>query len=944
VKQLSIIILLLVSYKIAFSQKQFNNWYCGYGAGMTFNSGSPTIITPNPMYTDDNSATISDANGNLLFFANGTTAYDRNGNVMPNGNGLYGNSTAGQTATIVQMPGSNTKYYLFTMDAMAGPNGATYSVVDMTLNGGLGDIVSGQKNITILAPATEKMEPIRHANGVDVWIVIHEWNTDAYRAYLLTSTGLSTTPVITHIGTVATGGFSPGYNAMGQLVVNDANNMLAAAVFSDGNIQLFDFDNSTGILSNTVLIPQTKAFGLQFSPNGNLLYATSWTLSTIYQYDLSTYTAAAISASQVNLGTCDGEGYLETGPDGKIYVAKWQTNYIGVINSPNSLGTTCNFVDQGFYTGTYESSAGLVDKILVNSVCDIHVHLGNDTTICNGGTIILKDTFSNASSLWSTGDTTPSITVTATGTYWLQVTQGTCKGRDTIHIAVSSAPPAFSLGADTTYCGSFSRTLSTGNTSTLWSTGVIASSITVTAPGTYWATITNSCGIATDTIHIAVSSAPPAFSLGADTTYCGSFSRTLSTGNTSTLWSTGVIASSITVTAPGTYWATITNSCGTATDTIHIHQNPIPMVNLGSDTNICNSNPLTLDATTAGATYLWQNGTTAPTLTISTSGIYWVDVSLNGCDKRDSIAVSYINPLSFNIGKDTTYCGSFIRVLTAGVAHTIWSTGDTATSITVDTPGLYWGRVTACGDTLADSITISERPLPVVDLGPDTTLCIGTMLTLDAAQDSASYLWIGGTKDSTFTVSAAGTYWVAVTVDQCSRRDSISVSYIGPPGIIGLGGGDTTICQDSSLILNVYQPAATYHWSTGDTTSSIIASQSGLYSVTVSNTCGSYTASESITVDQCTCRIAIPNAFSPNNDGKNDSFYVLTQCPLKNFRFDIYNRWGQKLFMTNNVTDKWDGTYKGAPQPLGVYVYFLRYTDPYTNRDISQSGNVTLLR
>jgi gliding motility-associated-like protein len=71
---------------------------------------------------------------------------------------------------------------------------------------------------------------------------------------------------------------------------------------------------------------------------------------------------------------------------------------------------------------------------------------------------------------------------------------------------------------------------------------------------------------------------------------------------------------------------------------------------------------------------------------------------------------------------------------------------------------------------------------------------------------------------------------------------------------------------------------------------------------------------------------------------------VLTQCPLLNFQFDIYNRWGQKIFTTDIVTGKWDGTYRGAQQPIGVYVYFLKYTDPYTNKENSQTGNVTLLR
>jgi gliding motility-associated-like protein len=513
------------------------------------------------------------------------------------------------------------------------------------------------------------------------------------------------------------------------------------------------------------------------------------------------------------------------------------------------------------------------------AVCNLTVNLGNDTTLCSGETITLIDTFSNAHSLWSTGDTTASITVSASGTYWLRVTQENCTectGSDTINITFSGSPPA-------------------------------------------------------------------PFSLGNDTIYCGSFTRTLSTGNDSTLWSTGVTASQITVTSPGTYWAEISNPCGSVSDTIVISQNPLPVVNLGNDTNICNSNPITLNATTVGAAYAWQNGTTAPTLTVSSSGIYWVNVTVNGCTKRDSIVVSYISALSFDIGNDTTYCGSFSRVLTAGVAHTIWSTGDTATAITVDTPGRYWGLAYACGDTLTDSITISEKPLPIVNLGNDTAICPGHDVVLNAGNPGAAYQWQNNTTDQTLTVDSPGVYWVDVTVNGCMAPDTIRISGLFPPSAFSIGS-DTTICEDSLLILNAYQANSGFIWSTGDTSASIAVSQTGQYQVTDTNSCGSTSAAVSVTVVGCECRLAIPTAFSPNNDGKNDHFWVLTQCPLRNFEMNIYNRWGQLIFTGYAVADKWDGTYKGHQQPLGVYVYFVHYIDPYTGKANSQSGNVTLVR
>jgi gliding motility-associated-like protein len=1142
--------LLLILISSAHAQGEFNRWYFGYGCGMNFNNTPPSIISPNPMSTDDNTATISDASGNLLFYANGLAAYNRTNVVMPNGSGLTGNSTGGQTATIVQKPGSNNQYYLFAVDAMGGSNGIKYSIVDMTLNGGLGDIVSGQKNITLLASATERIVPIRHSNGVDIWILIHEWNSNAFRAYLLTASGISATPVVTSIGNVNSGGYLAGYNAMGQITVNRANNKVAMATYSDGNIEIYDFNNSTGVLSNRVALSYYRAWGLEFSPSGQYLYATGWYQSNIYQYDLSTYTSAAVSASQVNLGACNGEGYLQMGPDGKIYIAKYGTSYIGVINSPDNAGAACNFVDHGFSTGGPQSSAGLVDKILVNQVCALSVKLGNDTLICGSSSFTLTDTNSNATHLWNTGATTASINVTTSGSYWVQTTQGTCVGRDTINVTFASAPQHFSIGSDTSYCGSFSRVLSTGVANTLWSTGVTAPQITVSTPGTYWAQESSVCGAIRDSIFISQNPMPtvslgndtalcqgnnlilnagntgasylwednstaqtltvtssgtywvkvtengcskrdsilvsyvsplPAFSIGNDTSYCGSFSRVLTTGNANTLWSTGVTASQITVASPGLYWAQNSNSCGTVRAAIIISENPLPSVSLGNDTSLCQGNNVILNAGNSGASYLWEDNTTAQTLTVNSAGTYWVDVTVNGCTKRDSIVVSYVSPLPvFSIGNDTAYCGSFSRVLFTGVANTLWSTGVTASQITVSTAGTYWGQESNVCGAVRDSVVLSQNPLPNVSLGNDTTLCQGNNLILNAGNTGASYLWDDNTTAQTLTVSSAGTYWVNATLNGCTQRDSILVSYVSPlssfsigndttlcsnvsltlstgstlalwstnvtdsqitvtasgtywaeetnacgsvrdsilisqkplpvvdlgndtavcqgldltlnagnagaaylwndnttaqtstvtpPGIYWVDvtvngctkrdsitgsvlsapsafslGNDTTICEDSSIVLNAFQPNVHYSWSNGDTSSFITVNQSGQYQVIDSNQCGSYSASVNITTKKCTCKVAIPTAFSPNGDGKNETFGLLTQCPLENYELNIYNRWGQKIFTSTSLQDKWDGDYKNTQQPLGVYVYFVHYKDPYTDKTISQAGNVTLLR
>jgi hypothetical protein len=331
-------------------------------------------------------------------------------------------------------------------------------------------------------------------------------------------------------------------------------------------------------------------------------------------------------------------------------------------------------------------------------------------------------------------------------------------------ISVVPVNSALSLGNDTTYCGSFTRTLSTGNANTLWSTGVTASQITVTTPGTYWASLVNGCGAASDTIIISQNTAP-VVSLGNDTAYCGTFSRVLATNNAATSWSTGVTGPQITVTTPGTYTATINTACGTVTDNIVLSQAPPLLVNLGNDTTLCTGQTTTLNAGNAGASYTWQDNSTNATFNVLAAGNYAVTVTnASGCTGSDAINVVYATgPPTVNLGNDTTYCGTFTRLLSTGVATTIWSTGVTAPQITVNGPGTYTATVSnGCGSA-SDNIVLSQNAAPLVNLGNDTTLCVGQTVNLDAGNPGATYQWQDNSTSGNFTVSAAGNYSVTVT-------------------------------------------------------------------------------------------------------------------------------------------------------------------------------------
>src|SRR6187399_1695349 len=165
---------------ICSGQGEANHWYFGDHAGLDFSSGSPVVDLNSAMYTDEGCASISDASGLLQFYTDGISVYNRNHVLMTNGNNLNGSSTASQSAMIAKQPGSVSTYYIFTTDGVGGPKGLCYSIVDMALQGGLGEVVT--KNVQLVTPVCEQLTATFHANGNDIWVVAHDI-ISSYYAY-----------------------------------------------------------------------------------------------------------------------------------------------------------------------------------------------------------------------------------------------------------------------------------------------------------------------------------------------------------------------------------------------------------------------------------------------------------------------------------------------------------------------------------------------------------------------------------------------------------------------------------------------------------------------------------------------------------------------------------------------------------------------------------------
>ncbi|WP_140487091.1 T9SS type B sorting domain-containing protein [Flavobacterium sp. GSA192] len=343
-KKILFIILLFLSL-VSYSQGEANIWYFGEYAGLDFNSGSPVPLTNGQLFTYEGCATISDSFGQLLFYTDGGYVFNRNHQVMVNGTGLMGNESSTQSAIIVKKPNSATIYYIFTSAELGTAKGVRYSEVDLSQDGGLGAVTSN-KNILLVTPACEKLTAVKDKTGDAIWVITHGFGNNNFYAFSIDNMGVNQTPVISSTGVVANpvdGIYSIGYIKVAPL----GDKLICSNRLS--LVELFDFNNATGVVSNPRLITDKESnYGAEFSQSGKIAYIT--TGKDIHgDYELNQYdlTSNNIPGTELNLFKTTDQLHqplgLQLAPDGKIYLAIFNTKYLSEIANPNILGNGCNF-------------------------------------------------------------------------------------------------------------------------------------------------------------------------------------------------------------------------------------------------------------------------------------------------------------------------------------------------------------------------------------------------------------------------------------------------------------------------------------------------------------------------------------------------------------------------------------------------------------------------
>lgn len=651
----------LTTCAFALAQKQGYVWYFPSGLGLDFNNVPPTLITDGQI---DNGETeggtegcgsIASANGELLFYANGRYIWNRKHEIMRNGDGLMGDVSSTSGAVIIPMPGDNAKYYIFTTDAWqyVMPIEVGYSIVDMCRDSGYGEVIAETKNTLLLENSSEKLAVTQHANGVDYWLVAHKHFSNAFYAYLITEHGISE-PIVSEIGTVhgnlAYKGDSRGYqDAIGQMKISPDGSKLALVMENrkPDVIDLFDFDNSSGLLTEYKnLSDGTESggiYGVAFSGDQSKLYVNG--RFGLYQFslDAGSGTQEDIKASKYKLAeTKYVAGGLQLGPDGKIYVARG--HYAGIIQNPNVVAPGCNFIDDAIdFQGSFLNFAFPTFMDNFNYPDKQHIPFGvsldDSLNLCTDKTIDLREHTSgeNLIFLWDDGSTNPVYSFSDTGEYHVTISNQSCSVRRNLTVF----PPFDPLGADTTACQG--------------DTVIVMSKVS----------------------------------------------------NASYQWENGSEEISVPAYSPGIYRLTVTKDDCTVTDSIRVTYKPLPIFTLGTDTTLCERDTLILAVGAQAEQYTWQNGSAGSTHMVTEAGIYRATAILDGCPYSAEILVEYYSPSEISLGQDTVLCnGSTLKLELDPTLNYNWSDGSNGSSKIIKEPADLWVNSLAGDCSSSDSLRI----------------------------------------------------------------------------------------------------------------------------------------------------------------------------------------------------------------------------------------------
>ncbi len=525
-----LILLLSLSPVAALAQGEAFNWYFGNMAALNFSSGSPVSLTNSKMFALAGCASLSDSLGNLLFYSNGTTIWNRNHMHMLNGTGLMADEGASQAALGLKAPGTDHTYYIFTVGGNhTTPTilGAYYSIIDMSLDGGLGGVLPWQKNIPLQGAdsARDVITAVACANQEGYWVFVRNFSVEnKMLAYLIDKTGIHQTPAVSPClhnfdigGQAGTSKASPD----GRYLIYGPSGWHISIPLTE----LYELDSYTGLVNPIFLFNSLGInSGTEFSANSEFLYLSSALDSAhIVQYDMN-YLSDPVSFQDNKYVVYSKKSsywefkQMQLAPDGKIYISQPfgpdTSKFLSVISNPSLKGVSCGFQYCAVPLISGRCNIGL--PTFIQSYFARFIFVGE----CLGSSTRFTSRFypTPDSIAWDFDDPgsgsnnfsdsiNPVHVFSDTGTFHVKTVAFYLNGHQeaaTRLVKISSLPAVY-LGPDKTVCPNSPVVLDAGSgfTSYQWNTGQNTPSVQVSDTGMYWVRVKDSKGcMNNDTIHI----------------------------------------------------------------------------------------------------------------------------------------------------------------------------------------------------------------------------------------------------------------------------------------------------------------------------------------------------------------------------------------------------------------------------------------------------------
>lgn len=881
-----ILTFIVLIFNYSFAQKEASHWYFGNFAGLDFSSGNPVADTNGSLNTLEGCATISDVNGDLLFYTDGTTVWNRNHSVMPTGFPLEGDPSSSQSAIIVPKPNAISIYYIFTVDWSGGDRGLNYYTVDMTLNGGLGDVI-GLNNIPtptnlLTSPTSEKITAVKVLNEDAFWVI--SLRLGSFYAFKVDASGVNSKSIISS-------GFNVQEDLRGYLKVSPNGSTLVSANMTTGTF-MYDFDAVSGVVTNERgldLIGQ-PGYGVEFSALSKKVYISTGNFAEegqvvtemLFQFtiDISNQTAENINATRVLLYEYENSrAALQIGLDGKIYRNIDRSNFLGVITNPDGDGIAANYLHNAVSLGDKISTQGLppfIQSFFIATIGTENICFGDSTNFAiNSNEPILSIT-------WNFGDGSPTSAQLAP-------------------IHTYAAPGDYTITAEVITAD---ETKNVTQVITIYPLPSILSSVTL-----------QQCDDDTDGMSLFNLKEVEIILTNDDPTPIFSYHLTEADAEANT--NTIVNVSNFSNTTASQVFVRAESQLGCydiATVNLQVSTTAIP-TNFMLNFNSCDNDVLDNDSENGIVTFDFSDATNAIT---------------NLFPSNQNLVVTYYETIEDALAEQNNIDATNYRNENSAFSQQIVVRVDSQLN-------------NACLG-LGFHISLSVKPLPQFEVPEIEYLCStdlptpSTVISVLNPLDSYTYEWRNENgillnaqeSNSVIEVFEAGDYFVTATSqDNCTTTKKISVVISNFATIENV---DVIDDSENNMITVQVTGDGDYEFALDDRNGPYQDENifenvfAGIHTVFIrdKNGCGYNFQQVSV--------IGYPRFFTPNGDGFNDTWQVLGASFQPASKIYIFDRFGKLLVKIDPIGIGWDGTYRGRIMPESDYWFMVQLEDGRTRR------------